>query len=128
MGQRARCYLSRLEREGQPLRAEGFATLHFQKAKFLARLPVVRGALGCLGLTGWRCGAHNLGRGWHWEGAWESSGLISTNAGLAGLFSVSAWVSDPKGLAGLSGRPAGSGVASEACWRAVATEPIEKPS
>ena len=55
-----------------------------------------------------------------WEGAWEGSADLDHCRTVA-------WVSDPEGLAGLSGGPSGSGVASEACWRAEVTEPMEKP-
>ena len=52
----------------------------------------------------------------------------STTAGLVGLSTVSTWGSDLEGLAGLSGGLAHSGFSSEACWSAVAMEPMEKPS
>ena len=63
-----------------------------------------------------------------WREASTSWALIETIAGLLGLLAVSAWVSDPEGLAGFSGGPTGSGAASEACWRAEATASKEKPS
>ena len=52
----------------------------------------------------------------------------STTAGLVGLSTVSTWGSDLEGLAGFSGGLAQSGFSSEACWSAVAMEPMEKPS
>ena len=53
--------------------------------------------------------------------------LFAASAGLVGLL-ASAWVSDSEGLAGLSGRPAGSAAASETCWRAEATASKESSS
>ena len=53
--------------------------------------------------------------------------LFAASAGLVGLL-ASAWVSDSEGLAGLSGRMAGSAAASETCWRAEATASKESSS